>query len=149
MVRTVLIKNHSQRKAPGFTLIELMITVAVVAILASIAFPAYTDYVVRSRIVEATSGLANKRVQLEQFFQDNRSYDGSSACDSDSTTSQYFDFQCTVETDTTYTLQATGKGSTAGFTYTIDQNNAKATTAVPGGWTANASCWVRAKGGVC
>jgi type IV pilus assembly protein PilE len=46
-------------------------------------------------------------------------------------------------------LQAAGKSSMAGFTYTINQDNAKATTAVPAGWTTNASCWVTRKGGVC
>ena len=58
----------------GFTLLELMIVVVVVAILASIAYPAYTDYIIRSRIPEATSTLATKRIQMEQWFQDNRTY---------------------------------------------------------------------------
>lgn len=133
----------------GFTLIELMIVISIVSILTAIAFPAYSDYVIRSRIIESTSNLAAKRVQLEQFFQDNRTYDGASACVADSTTSEYFDFSCTVQTATTYVLQSTGKGSMAGFTYAIDQDNAKSTTSVPSGWATNASCWVTKKGGVC
>jgi type IV pilus assembly protein PilE len=52
----------------GFTLIELMITVAVVAILTAIAFPSYTEYVRRGRIAEAVSALATTRVRLERFL---------------------------------------------------------------------------------
>lgn len=133
----------------GFTLIELMIVVAIIGILASVALPSYNDYVTRGRIPDATSNLAAKRVQLEQFFQDNRTYVGATACNADSATSQYFDFSCTAQTATTYTLQAAGKSSMAGFTYTINQDNAKATTAVPAGWTTNATCWVTKKGGAC
>lgn len=133
----------------GFTLIELMIVVAIVAILGAVAMPAYNDYVVRGKIPDATSNLATKRVQLEQFFQDNRTYVGAAACTADSTSSQYFDFSCAVQAASAYTLQAVGKGSMGGFTYTINEANVKATTAVPAGWTSNATCWVTKKGGSC
>jgi type IV pilus assembly protein PilE len=133
----------------GFTLIELMIVVAVVAILGAISLPAYNDYVVRGKIPDATSNLATKRVQLEQFFQDNRTYVGAPACTADTTSSQYFNFSCTVQTATAYTVQALGKATMVGFTYTIDQSNSKVTVAVPTGWTTNATCWVTKKGGAC
>lgn len=133
----------------GFTLVELMIVMTIVGILATIALPSYTDYVTRGKIPDATSNLATKRVQMEQFFQDNRTYALAPACTNDTATSQYFNFSCTVQTATTYTLQAAGKNSMSGFTYTIDQDNNKVTTAVPSGWTTNASCWVTKKGGAC
>ena len=63
------------RPARGFTLIELMITVAIAAILAAVAIPMYRDYVVRSRIIDATSRLSDFRVRMEQYFMDNRTYD--------------------------------------------------------------------------
>ena len=134
----------------GVTLIELMITVAVIGILSAIAIPAYQDYVKRGNIPDATSTLAAKRVRLEQYFQDNRKYTGAPECDNDTTSGKYFDFQCAVETDTTYTLKATGKGSMAGFEYSIDHKNDKS-TAITGvsGWTGNGSCWVTKKGGQC
>ncbi|HEY6356423.1 MAG TPA: type IV pilin protein, partial [Burkholderiaceae bacterium] len=126
--------NHGES---GFTLIEVMITVAIVAILSMVAMPSYRDYVTRGQIPEATSRLATKQVQMEQFFQDNRTYVSGTACTADSTSSKYFDFTCTNSGDTvtatTYTITAVGKSSMAGFSYTINQTGAKTTRAVPTG----------------
>lgn len=135
----------------GFTIVELMITVAIIGILAAVAIPQYRDYVTRGRIPDATSGLSGKQVLMEQFYQDNRTYVGAPACTSDTTTSQYYTFSCVTGSATTaaYTLQAVGRGAMAGFTYTVNQAGAKATTAVPTGWTTSASCWVAKKDGSC
>jgi len=133
----------------GFTLIELMVVVAIVAILSMIALPSYSDYVTRGKIPDATSNLANKRVQMEQFFQDSQTYIGAPACVADTTSSQYFNFSCPVLSATAFTLQAAGKNSLTGFTYTVDQNNAKVTVAVASGWATATNCWVTKKGGVC
>ncbi len=138
----------------GFTLIELMIVVVVVGILAAIAVPSYTEYITRGRIPDATSNLATKRVKMEQFFQDNRTYVGAPDCVADIVTSSYFDFSCSVQTANTYTMQAVGKSSMTGFTYAVDQANTKTTTigaGAPSGWTAATpnTCWVTKKAGVC
>ena len=142
----------SKHRCYGFTLIELMIVVAIVGILAAVALPAYTDYVVRGRIPDATSNLAAKRVQMEQFFQDNLTYAGAPACGDDTTSSPYFTFNCSVAgTSSAFTLQAVGKGPMAGFTYTVDQSNNKATPSAPSGWASHNpdTCWVTTKGGAC
>ena len=60
------------RSATGFTLIEVMITVAIVAILAAVAIPSYTSYITRSKIQEATTTLLAMRTKMEQYFQDHR-----------------------------------------------------------------------------
>jgi type IV pilus assembly protein PilE len=139
----------------GFTLIELMMALVVVAILTAIALPSYTKYVIRGKVPDATSNLATKRVQMEQWFQDNRAYTGGTACNTDTTSSKNFDFSCPVLTATTFTLQATGKNSMAGFVYTVDQNNAKTSVITsppaPSGWVAATpnNCWVTNVGGVC
>lgn len=137
------------RRLAGFTLVEVMVTVAIVAILAAVAVPQYRDYVTRGRIPDATSALAAKQVQLEQYFQDRRTYVNAPACASDATTSQFFTFSCTASSATAYVLAATGKSSMTGFTYTINEGSVRATTAVPTGWTSSNNCWVVKKDGSC
>ena len=61
------IKNN--RSARGFTLIELMITVAVVAILVALSVPAYLDYTVRSKIAECINGSAVAKLGISEYRQ--------------------------------------------------------------------------------
>ena len=58
----------------GFTLIELMVTVAIVAILSAVAYPNFADYILRSRLIDGTTKLADQQVRMEQYFLDNRRY---------------------------------------------------------------------------
>jgi type IV pilus assembly protein PilE len=148
--------NH---RVAGFTLIEVMITVAVVAILAGVALPNYLDYVTRSRLVEAKTSLVDMRTRLEQFFLDNRTYPASCIAAGVAPTAtqinlpagaKFFDVTCAL-TATTYTVTATGKGSMLGFVFTVNEANTRATTGVKSGWTTPSpnTCWVGRKNGDC
>jgi len=134
-------------KPSGFTLIELLITMIIVGILASIAVPAYQNYVRRSALTEATNDLANYRVTMEQYFQDNMTYASGNNCGAPLPTGSYFTFSCTVSGGGTgFTAAATGSsGLTNGFSYTINDQNVEATTGI-GVWgslpTNSGNTWI-------
>jgi type IV pilus assembly protein PilE len=136
---------HSLRQK-GFTLIELMITVAIIGILSAIAMPSYTDYVKRGKAAEATSTLADARVKMEQFFQDNRTYENG-PCKTTPPVGKYFTYDCGDPDATTYTITATNKSSDmANFDFSINESNAKTSTF---DGTVGATCWLMKKGGTC
>ena len=144
-----------KRAARGFTLIEVMIVVAIIAILAAIAIPAYGDYIKRSKIIDATQKLSTARVKFEQFFLDNRTYVG--GCDAAANiipatpaSDDVFALTCAAAA-TTYTVTATGiaaKGMDPAFVYTINERNQKTSTG-PSGWAGNGTCWATRKDGSC
>lgn len=152
-----------RQPARGFTLIEMMITVAVIAILAGVALPSYTDYITRSKIVEATTSLTDMRTRLEQYFLDSRQYPGSCIAPAAGaapagqiylpSSTKYFTVTCAL-TATTYTVTASGNAGQGmgGFVYTVDQSNNRKTTSLPSGWSgagASSTCWISRKSGDC
>ena len=138
----------SQDSQAGFTLIELMVALVIVAILAAIALPNYSSYVQRGKLAEATSNLAAMRVLMEQYYLDNRTFVGG-ACSAPGT-AKYFGYACTpAATATAYTLVATGITSAGmgGFAFSIDQANNRLTTAFPGATGLPAACWMSTRAG--
>ena len=70
---------NRQLKQAGFTLMELMITVAVVGILAAVAYPSFTEQIARSRRTEAQTVLIAGQQWMERFYSENYRYDQNSA----------------------------------------------------------------------
>lgn len=141
-------------RSSGFTLIEVMITVAIVAILAGIAVPAYSEYMRRGQLPEAFGALADYRVKMEQYYQDNRYY-GAAACADVNPPAwnvfpaqRYFTFGCVLSGATAnggrqdYTITATGAdGRAVGHVFTVDSNNVRRTTEFKGAASTKA-CWL-------
>jgi type IV pilus assembly protein PilE len=130
-----------------------MVTVAIIAILAALVVPNYSEYVRRSTLNEAFSSLADLRVKLEQFYQNNRNY-GNDSCGNDGNADRVsfaipgkFTYTCALAGDG-YVMTATGSaGAANGHTFTLDSSNAKGTTTFKG-HAVTKPCWL-IKGDEC
>lgn len=135
------------RRELGFTLIEVMIVVAIVAILAAIALPSYSAYVSRSRVPAALDALGSYYTRMEQRYQDTGNYANSGNCAVALPTATHFTVTCALSNSGQgFTATATGSGTMNGYTYTINHQGARATTAHPKG--SNTSCWTT-RGSTC
>lgn len=151
------LQNSIQSKAhqKGFTLIELLIVVAIMAFLAAISYPNYTAYVMRGKAAEATANLANLKIRMEQYFQDNKTYADMGGgivapCSPAAGAAQYFAYDCVVHDANTFTLRATsiaGRGID-NTSFTIDQSGAKTST-FNGETPSPNNCWLTKKEGSC
>lgn len=135
---------NQRRRERGFTLIQLMIAVVVVAILAAIAFPSYQRYVLRSHRVEAQAVLSEAAARQERYYSQNNAYASTAAAlnmTSNVNALQYYSLAISNVTATAYTLTATAKGSQAKdgqcLTLSLDQAGTRSNTGTGTGTT----CW--------
>lgn len=164
-MKTEKYKCQGKKKSTnGFTLIELMVVVAIIGILASIAYPSYQNYVRRGQVQEAFGALSDYRVKMEQYYQDFRGYGnlGGIVCANGTgapswntfapSGAKYFTFSCALGSATdnqTYTLTATGSsGLAVGNVFTLNSSNVKATTAFKNQSATGKACWL-ARGDEC
>jgi type IV pilus assembly protein PilE len=165
MEENAMTNGSRRRTLAGFTLLEVMITVVIVGILASIALPSYNYFVTRSRITEATNTLSSMRTQMEKWFMDHRTYIDtvSGKCGIEAAApnlintynadaNNKFTMSCVPAglTASTYTLRATGNGPMLNFIYEINEQNAK-NTVQAGTWPLPSpnNCWALRKDGSC
>ena len=138
-----------KRGAAGFTLTEVLITVAIVGILTAVALPNYRDYVTRGRLTEAFTALSAAQTSAEQYWSNTRSFASFDAASTFPPAGNHFTYALSGASASAYIITATGTGPVANFVYTINQSGVHATTGVPTGWTTNSACWVDRKNGTC
>ena len=138
-----------RNKATGFTLIELLITVAIIAIVAAIAYPNYTSYVLRSHRNVAEGDLESAANAMERYYTQNNTYVGATAGNTaadifpgtspfGSGGTAYYTIAIPVQTANTYTLTATpiaasGQTNDSCGTLQLTSTGAKAPT--------TSGCW--------
>jgi len=138
----------------GFTTIEILIAVALVGVLATLALPSYGTYIARARLLDAATRLSDHRAKMEQYFLDRRSYvDASGSCGAAppaAAPADPFDVACSA-TPSSYRIVATGRaaGGMSGFALAVDESGQRTTIAVPAGWTRTADCWTTRPDGTC
>lgn len=133
-------KFAKNKKTLGFTLMELMITVAIIGILAGIAYPSYTEFVLRSNRSEAQRELMRYASLQEQVFVDTRAYASDMKGLGESTAtirteSKNYLIRVLNQTTTTFTLRAIAKNNQVNDTGCVRLNINHLGTKTP------ASCW--------
>ncbi len=143
-------KSTSAHAQPGFTLIELMIVVVILAILAAIAMPMYSNYITKANVKNAQSDLVALSLLMEQKYQRNlkyttsvgevtaNSYFGAGVWQA---SSDNFDYKVNVDSVKSYSLKAEGKAGTRNAACIISLTHQNVRTINGGTTCGGVSSW--------
>lgn len=132
-------------KKNGFTLVELLVTVAIVAILVSIAYPSYTAFVRRSNRTDATQAISYTAQQLERCYSQGFNYGACPSVPAVAPSPQrLYSLTVTILSATTYQIVATPVKAPQLADFSCQQfvmtNNVQSATD-GGGTVTTATCW--------
>ena len=135
----------------GFTLIEVLVTLAMVSIIAAVALPAYSGYVARSKVPPGLEALSSTATRMEQFYQDTGNY-GVGSCGSGyvmpTPSTSYSAVSCVLTNlGQGFDMTITGIGALSGYQYSINHRGERKTLAHPKGLPSG-NCW-SVKGTTC
>ncbi|MDT8387671.1 MAG: pilin [Thiogranum sp.] len=123
----------------GFTLIELMIVVAIIGILAAIAIPAYSDYIARSQATEAVTLMSGAKTPVSEYFADKGSWPTGASFN-----------EVVTQQDGKYVQSMTGAAGGLGFLVTATMRTTDVSSLIQGQsvqlTTANGNRWTCQKG---
>ncbi|MDP2843867.1 MAG: pilin [Acetobacterium sp.] len=114
-----------KRIQQGFTLIELMIVVAIIGILAAVALPAYQDYTIRAKVTEIVLAASAPKASIAEFYQDRGTWPSTASIGTIDTRSKYV--RSVAWSGTVITAAASsGEAKVAGQTITLTPSSAGA-----------------------
>lgn len=144
-------KRHHSPPPAGFTLVELIITVAIVGILAAIAIPAYTAYIRKANRTDATRTLLQDAQSLQRCYSQNFTYTPTApatcpvAAGTTTSPGGYYSIAVAFQSTTTYTITATPlKSPQTGDSYCTQfvlNSSGQQTAQNSGGTDSSAYCW--------
>ncbi len=155
------VDNSRMWHSGGSTRVELTIALITIVVWVSLALPAYTDYVTRSRLREAHILLTDVSANMERHREKASNYVGGPCAPTGPFTDQvkHFEFSCAPGEPTarTFAVLATGKADTAieGITYSVDESGVRTTVIAPGsrmadqGYPSSRTCWIARPSGRC
>jgi type IV pilus assembly protein PilE len=145
---------RGRHKNRGFTLIEVMIVVAIIGVLSAIALPAYQSYILKSRRADAKNAVLDMASRQERFFSMNNKYSGTAAdlgyavlpSAVNSSGSSYYDLTVTTSTGPAgFVAKATPTGSQQRdaecYAFQVDQTGAQSNLLSDGTKGTSTNCW--------
>ena len=150
--------NRPLKDSRGFTLVELMIVVAIVGVLAAIAYPSYSQYILKSHRTDARNAVLDLASRQERFFSINNAYSTSPAALGYGATASTFPVSVSVSGQSYYTLTATISSAPSGFvaiaipvspqtadtkcySFQVDQSGAQSNLDSGGSALSTTGCW--------